>query len=162
MTTKEYNKSIALWSDDAYRFALRLCDDVEAGKDAVQEALMALWQRCREVDFNKAKPFLLSTVYHKTMDYHRRHYREHQARGDLATEPVSTPHGEEHYSDPVERALRTLPAVQRAVLELADVEGYTYKEIAAALTLSDQQVRVYLYRARVALKKRLIEYGYNQ
>jgi len=36
---------------------------------------------------------------------------------------------------------------------LRDYEGYSYREIAGITGLSEQQVKVYIYRARVYLKK---------
>jgi len=36
---------------------------------------------------------------------------------------------------------------------LRDYEGYSYEEIGEILDLSESQVKVYIYRARVALKK---------
>ena len=43
--------------------------------------------------------------------------------------------------------------MQRSLVLLRDLEGYTYKELATTLGISEQQVMVYLYRARTAMKK---------
>ena len=45
--------------------------------------------------------------------------------------------------------------------QLKDVEGYSCKEIADMLSLTEKQVSVYLFRARVSLKKTLIALGYD-
>ena len=60
--------------------------------------------------------------------------------------------------DAIEKALQSLPPIQRECLQLRDIEGYTYKEISNILSLSEDQVSVYLFRAKVALRKKLIEY----
>jgi RNA polymerase sigma-70 factor (ECF subfamily) len=39
------------------------------------------------------------------------------------------------------------------VLLLRDYEGYSYEEIGEMANLSESQVKVYIYRARVFLKK---------
>jgi RNA polymerase sigma-70 factor (ECF subfamily) len=60
-----------------------------------------------------------------------------------------------NYSDlgeVLERAVGNLPEDQRAVVMLRDYEGYSYKEIADITELSESQVKVYIYRARVYLK----------
>ena len=54
-----------------------------------------------------------------------------------------------------------LPQVQQAAIELKDVEGYSCREIAEILSLTEKQVSVYLFRARVSLKKTLIALGYD-
>ena len=55
----------------------------------------------------------------------------------------------------VERAVSILPPVQKSVILLRDLEGYSYKEIAEILDLNDSQVKVYLFRARKKIKKQL-------
>jgi RNA polymerase sigma factor (sigma-70 family) len=62
----------------------------------------------------------------------------------------------EHYSDAMEKleiGVSRLPADQRSVIMLRDYEGYSYKEIAGMTGLSEAQVKVYIYRARVFLKE---------
>jgi RNA polymerase sigma-70 factor (ECF subfamily) len=61
----------------------------------------------------------------------------------------------EHYSDLgeiLEEALERLSEVQRSVVLLRDYEGYSYLEIAKITDLTESQVKVYIYRARVHLK----------
>jgi len=60
------------------------------------------------------------------------------------------------YSDVGEvlnKAIEKLPAVQRSVILLRDYEGYSYDEISEITGLSEAQVKVYIYRARVFLKE---------
>ena len=61
----------------------------------------------------------------------------------------------------IERSLQHLPELQRAILQLRDVEGYSYREIGETLSLSDSQVQVYLFRARVTMRKQLKQMGYD-
>ena len=53
----------------------------------------------------------------------------------------------------LEAGLATLPAMQRSVVLLRDLEGYSYEEIAELTQLSESQVKVYIYRGRTALKE---------
>lgn len=55
----------------------------------------------------------------------------------------------------VERAVSILPPVQKSIILLRDLEGYSYQEIGEILELSDSQVKVYLFRARNKIKKQL-------
>jgi RNA polymerase sigma-70 factor (ECF subfamily) len=48
--------------------------------------------------------------------------------------------------------LEKLPAIQKTVLLLRDYEGYNYEEIGQITELTEAQVKVYIFRARVALK----------
>jgi RNA polymerase sigma-70 factor (ECF subfamily) len=53
----------------------------------------------------------------------------------------------------IDAGLATLPDVQRSVILLRDLEGYTYEEIAELTGLNLTQVKVYIYRGRTALKE---------
>jgi RNA polymerase sigma-70 factor (ECF subfamily) len=50
-------------------------------------------------------------------------------------------------------ALSKLNDIQRAVILLRDYEGYNYNEIGKITGLSESQVKVYIYRARIILKE---------
>ena len=61
----------------------------------------------------------------------------------------------DQYSDlgeVLDKALAQLPEIQRLVVLLRDYEGYSYEEIAQIASLSESQVKVYIYRGRVFLK----------
>ena len=51
----------------------------------------------------------------------------------------------------------SLPEKQRCVMQLRDFEGKSYKEIAAVLAISEEQVKVNIFRARQAIRQKFIE-----
>ena len=72
---------------------------------------------------------------------------------DDAPEPIDST-AFEHALD-LESALRALPPGARAVVILHDVEGYTHREIAAALGIDEGTSKSQLSRGRAALRRRL-------
>jgi RNA polymerase sigma-70 factor (ECF subfamily) len=50
------------------------------------------------------------------------------------------------------KALDLLPEQQKSSVMLRDYEGYSYKEIGEITGLSEAQVKINIYRGRVALK----------
>jgi RNA polymerase sigma factor (sigma-70 family) len=56
----------------------------------------------------------------------------------------------------LERALDQLDERSRALVLLKDYEGYSYEEIGKITELNESQVKVYLFRARKALKEYLV------
>ena len=56
----------------------------------------------------------------------------------------------------LEQAVLQLPEIQRHVIMLRDYEGYSYDEIGAITNLSEQQVKVYIFRARQKLRSILV------
>lgn len=161
MTAKEYNKGVRLWADDAMRFAMRCCPNRPDCEDAVQEALAALWSHREEVPEDKGKSYLLSSAYRSLMMTlrHGKVVQKHEER--TVVETAQMPDERFDLREAIEKSLQTLPEVQRAILQLRDVEGYSYAEIGETLSLSDQQVQVYLFRARVAMRKQLKTMGYD-
>lgn len=58
----------------------------------------------------------------------------------------------------IEEAIKRLPASQRAVIALRDVQGWSAEEVCNALELSETNQRVLLHRARSKVRRALEEY----
>lgn len=147
----EYNNAVDLFADGIYRFAVKHLRDTERAKDVVQESFARLWQRVDDVDGSKAKSYLFTTAHHLLVDEVRHAGRS--SRMEPKHEKVGTvSQSQPDLKSVLDAALATLPAIQRSVVLLRDLEGYTYEEIAAATGLNITQVKVYIYRGRTALK----------
>ena len=62
---------------------------------------------------------------------------------------------ESHYSDLneiLQEALARLPEQQKTAVMLRDYEGYSYKEIGDITGQTEAQVKINIYRGRLALK----------
>lgn len=155
MTVEEYNKSVDLFSDGIYRFALKTLKDQDKAKDIVQDSYEKLWVKHSDVSFEKVKSYLFTTAYHASIDLIRRDKR----KTEYETAPISDVSTSEQYSDANEvlnRAVEQLPEIQKSVLLLRDYEGYSYEEIGEITNLNESQVKVYIYRARLFLKNYLV------
>lgn len=153
MTVSEYNQTVDLHADALYRFLVKATGDREKARDLVQEAYARLWTRVEDVAFEKAKSYLFTSGYHLMIDDTRKAKRQ----SDFVAESQITSgrSTQRHYSDLSEvlnEALDRLPPVQKSVVMLRDYEGYSYEEIEEITGLNESQVKVYIYRARVALK----------
>ncbi|MBO4599630.1 MAG: sigma-70 family RNA polymerase sigma factor [Bacteroidales bacterium] len=161
MTRKDYNNGVRLWADDVYRFAVRCGGGAEESKDAVQEAFASLWEIRERVEVEKGKSYLLTVVHNHLMSCHRREQVRLQAVSFLKPDEVVSPDERFDLQEALHKALECLPQVQREAVQLKDVEGYSCREIAEILSLTEKQVSVYLFRARVSLKKHLTKLGYD-
>lgn len=141
------------------RFAVWNCRDRMRGEDAMQEAFAKLWE-CREkVPVEKGLGYLLTVTRRYLIDCMRHDVVVSKVHEEMAQVAETRTEDRNLYgmSDEMVDALSRLPEVQRSILQLRDVEGYSYKEIAQMLELSDQQVQVYLFRARTTMKKLLMK-----
>ncbi len=162
MTVKEYNECVKLYSDDLYRFALRYTGNGADSEDAVQDTFVVLWERREDIDTTTVKGYLIRGLFRRLIDRHRRKKVEREAQQMLATSQESyKQHDSFELRDTMQKALNQLPDIQRELILLKDLEGYEYSEMATVTGLSEQQVGVYLYRARKTMKKLLEEYRYD-
>ncbi len=155
MTVEEYNKSVDLYADGIYRFALKTLKDQEKAKDTVQDSYEKLWVKHREVSYEKVKSYLFTTAYHTSIDLIRREKK----KGEYESSSMFETSNNEQYSDIREvlnRAVDQLPEIQKSVLLLRDYEGYSYEEIGEMTGLNESQVKVYIFRARLFLKNYLV------
>jgi RNA polymerase sigma-70 factor (ECF subfamily) len=51
--------------------------------------------------------------------------------------------------------MNSLPEKQRTAMQLRDVEGRSYKEIAEVMQISESDVKVNIFRARKAMREKL-------
>lgn len=152
MTPAEYNAAVDAHADGIYRFALKHLRDTDQAKDVVQETFARLWSRIDQVDGAKAKSYLFTTAHHAMVDETRRGSRVR--RMEEHHEGLRhTSQGQPDLKEVLDAALATLPPMQRSVVLLRDLEGYSYDEIAELTGLNLPQVKVYIYRGRTALKE---------
>lgn len=156
MTTKEYNDCVELWTDDVYNFALHCHSNMPDCQDAVQEAFAALWKNLDNVRFEKGKAFLLSVTYRQLMMTLRaRKTAERNLSAIPEPDTAYRPDENSELKDALHKAMQLLPETQKAMLKLRDIDGYSHRDIAEILDVSEKQVQVYLFRARVAMRKQL-------
>lgn len=163
MTVREYKDGVGQWADDAMRFVVRCGGSRADCEDAVQEALAALWSHRDRVPRDKGKAYLLSASYRSLMQTirHNKVVQQHSEDVQAMVQTYQEPDLMFDLREAIEHSLQVLPPVQRAILQLRDVEGYSYGEIGETLDLSTDKVQVYLFRARVAMRKQLKLMGYD-
>lgn len=143
------------------RLAVRTGGSHDDAEDAVQEALVALWQHRHEVEASRGKGYLLGATYRQMMMIFRRRQQDRNYYESVRHDSMHGPDEGFDTREAINQALQQLTQQQRAILELRDVQGYAYREIAELLEMSENQVQVYLFRARVAMRKQLIKLGYG-
>lgn len=153
MTITDYNTCVDMHSDGVYRFALKHLRDTDTAKDVVQESFARLWQKVEDVDATKAKSYLFTTAHHIMVDTVRRGQRSTRIEEHHEDLRYTSESGQPDLKAIIDSALATLPEVQRSVILLRDLEGYSYEEIAEFTGLNLTQVKVYIYRGRTALKE---------
>jgi RNA polymerase sigma factor (sigma-70 family) len=151
MTVKEYNRSVDEYSDSVYRFIRGNLKDEDRANDIVQDSYEKLWRHVTEIEYQVVKSWLFSTAYHTMIDIIRKEKRMTGFDDSYEKEMIY----ESQYSDLNEilhEAVNRLPEQQKTAVLLRDYEGYSYKEIGDITGSSEAQVKINIYRGRLALK----------
>lgn len=149
MTDIEYNECVNLHADALYRFILKNIRNKHDAEDIVQSTFEKMWTKRHAVNPLNGRAYLFKVAYHEMID----HFRRRKPGGEMQDVPV-------YYSGQDAKkilavALSRLPTIQRALIALKDVEGYSYEEIGSITGLNPMQVKVYLHRARLRVKNYL-------
>ena len=148
-----------------FRLALRITLNREEAEDVVQDTLIKIWNsRDRWQELDSIEAYSLTIARNLSLD---RIKRMDNQNGSLEEEKVerlaqsSTPSErmiQKDKLDIVRRIIDELPEKQRSCLQLRDIEGKTYKEIADILSITEEQVKVNIFRARQTVKQRFLQF----
>ncbi len=155
MTVQEYNISVDQFADPVFRFAYKMSQSKVDADDLVQISFEKLWRSHENVDFERVKSWLFTTVYRSFIDSKRR--MKFDLVESFPDEPEESSGVDFDLKEILDKALAMIPEVQKSCILLRDYEGYAYNEIGDILQLSEAQVKVYIFRARTKMKQILTE-----
>ncbi len=154
MTIAEFNQCVDLYADSLYRFILKNVKDQDKAKDIVQDTYEKLWSKVNDLESTNAKSYMFTTAYRTMIDSIRRDKKFSPI--EKLPETSHTKHAQPDLKQTIDNALSKLSEIQRNVLLLRDYEGYNYEQIGEITGLNESQVKVYIYRARIAMKDYLV------
>lgn len=164
LQVRRFEQAIRPWLPDLRRLAIRLTGNAADAEDLLQDLLLRLQPRMREVAaLDQPRPWLARVLYRLFVDQWRR--RRSAPEFDDESTVDDQPGDAELPDDAFERALsrerlqvalNRLPAFQRELVILHDVEGYTLTEIAAIADTPTGTLKSRLHRARTALRQSLV------
>jgi len=170
MTPTEFQAQVLPLKHQLYRFARSYVGQATEAEDVVQDVLLKAWTYLQGGGtVHNLEAWCMTLVRNRALDLTRskgRRYQPLSEQMEVASEeagPLRQVEGQEMMAA-VRACMARLPAQQRAVLHLRDVEGYGYEEIADVLGLKPGHVRVLLHRARKQIQlhlKRIISHGIN-
>ncbi|RVX45781.1 RNA polymerase ECF family sigma subunit [Nonomuraea polychroma] len=144
-------------------YATRRCDSPQDAADVVAETFTVAWRRVDELPEGEDAVLWLYGVARKVLANHFRGDNRRRARtAELDTEMADlyghSPDTEVELAA-IATVFRALPDDDRELLSLLAWEQLSREEIAKALGLSRNAVRIRLYRARRRLSRTLAEAG---
>ena len=156
MTVQDFNNCVDNYSDGVYRFIVKNMGNEADAQDIVQTAFEKLWVNREKVETEKCKSYLFTVAYHQMIDHIRKDKRINTTDNfdEVKSNVNISPNSE--LKQILLKAINELNPTQKSLVLLKDYEGYSYQEIGEIMDLSESQVKVYLHRARLILKDKLV------
>lgn len=160
-----FQNNVLPLKNQLYRLALRITQNAEEAEDVVQETMMKVWNRRNEwQQLESIEAFCLTICRNVAVDKIRRKDNLAQSLDDT-TDVVDHSHGANPEEQTVQhdrirlvrRLISQLPEKQRCCMQLRDIEGKSYRDIATILDISEQQVKVNIFRARQTIKNQFMQ-----
>lgn len=155
MRRHEYNNLIDELGAPLYRYAFHFMRNDEDAKDVVQDVFEKLWINRKKIDLERVKSWLYKCTHNAMINFLNKKSRTRYMDSQSLPERPSMPDSTFESQQMVERIVSILPPIQKSIILLRDIEGYSYDDIGQILDLSHSQVKVYLFRARMKIKKQL-------
>lgn len=148
--------------NELFRLALRITLSREEAEDVVQETMIKVWNnRERWKDIDSIEAYCLTICRNLALDALRKKENQHESIDEsimqspnFATHNLQDSIIQHESVQLVQQLVNALPEKQRSCMQLRDFEGKSYKEIAAILNISEEQVKVNIFRARQTIKQR--------
>ena len=166
--TRAVDELLARHERQVYRFGLRMCGSEEAAKEVLQQTLLTAFKGLREFRGDAAlSTWLYQIARSVCMKERRRRVDEPEpgAWGPLehpgvraipaaSGGPEEVAHARQ-IGEALQAAILALPANQREVIILRDVEGLSAEEAAEVLGIEVPALKSRLHRARMELRRHL-------
>ena len=165
------------YMDQLYSHALRLTKNPADAEDLVQETYLKGYKAFNSFkDGTNLRAWLFRILTNSFINAYRKKQRSFDEQEVEDIEAINTLSSADYSSnthlgisaedalferltdDEIQTAIDSLPGTYKDVVLLADVQGFSYKEIAEILDVPDGTVMSRLHRARVKLKDLLFDY----
>lgn len=158
-----FRNDILPLKDKLFRLALRITLDRAEAEDVVQDTMIRVWNKREEwSQFESIEAYCLVITKNLAIDRSQKKEAQNvELTPDLEEAyDASGPYDQlvnEEQMKLIHQLINDLPEKQKLIMQLRDIEGETYKEIANVLNLTEEQVKVNLFRARQKVKQRYTE-----
>lgn len=145
-----------------YRFALSITKDPATAQDVVQEVFIKIWNQIQKVEIENPVAWAVRLTRNLSIDKTRLKSRSFDSLGivngmqNQSSDPMQQA-VEKDAVNKIHQFIEELPAKQRNIIHLREIEEMTYDEISEVLEVPIEQVKVYLYRARKVIRQKYLK-----
>ena len=169
MNKISFRNDILPLKDKLYRLAMRITLNERDAEDIVQDTLIKVWNRRERWDeLESIEAFSLTVCRNLALDSIKRKGHGNPSIEDTHAEKpdlTANPYEEMLQNDRVQLVrdiINAHPEKQKTSMQLREFEGKSYREIAQIMEITEEQVKINIFRARQTIKqkfKNVEDYG---
>lgn len=164
MKNISFRDDVLSLKNELFRLALRITLNRFEAEDIVQDTLIKVWNRRSDWnDIDSIEAFSLTICRNLSLDRIKRKENNNDSLEDVkGAEPLASSNPQDRMIQAdrvglIKQIVDSLPEKQRSCMQLRDFEGKSYKEIATILDITEEQVKVNIFRARQAVKHKYMK-----
>ena len=164
MKKVSFRNDVLPLKNELFRLALRITLNRAEAEDIVQDTLIKVWNRRYEWEnIESIEEFSLTGCRNLSLDRIKKKENNNDSLEDVkVAEPLASSNPQDQMIEEdkislVKQIVDALPEKQRSCMQLRDFEGKSYKEIAEILEISEEQVKVNIFRARQTVKQKYLK-----
>ncbi len=168
MTAEEFKNTVIPFSVKLYPLIFRILRNEEATRDALQELMMKLWNKRTDLDKCTNLPaYIITVAKNYCFDLVKKKrpviLKEDDDYKILNIEEKGFDFEKREKYDHVHKTIEKLPDKLRTVIQLRDIDGFTFEEIKEMTGFEITYIRVILSRARQKVKEEIEKiYDYDE
>ncbi|HPR32987.1 MAG TPA: RNA polymerase sigma factor [Prolixibacteraceae bacterium] len=159
MTEQEFKIQVLPFAKIVFPLAKRMLASDDRARDAIQQSMLKLWEKRKQLkDCAHLKAFVFRVVKNTCLDELKRKKTVGLESSNLLYVPVDSHEKQVEVQETfnmVLKAIGELPQAQAEVIQLRDIDGLTFAEIASIVGSDEAYVRVLLSRARKAIRTKI-------
>jgi RNA polymerase sigma factor (sigma-70 family) len=159
MTEQDFKIKVLSLSGNVFPLAKRLLVSDELAHDAVQQSMMKLWEIRKQLDdCTNLKSFIFRVVRNVCLDELKKKkptYFDNHENLKYQPQQQTDQHERNEIVDIIQNVIDSLPDNQREVIQMRDIDGLDFDEIADVIGSDIPYTRVLLSRARKHVKEKI-------
>jgi RNA polymerase sigma-70 factor (ECF subfamily) len=171
MDLHEFKIQVFPLKNKLFRLANWLLGDTEDAQDIVQETFIKLWNRREKLDeYRSVEALAVVTTRNLCLDKlkAKRYPTEklENLKSDIPEPGTEMRTDLTELTEKIKEVIRSLPEQMKTIMQLRDIEGYDFEEIAEIMKMNENAIRVSLSRARkkvreIMINRKLYEFQRN-
>lgn len=145
-----------------FRLALRITLDPPEAEDVVEDTLVKTWERRAQLtEVESLEAYCTTMCRNLALDRAEKKSAQNLSLEVVQVDTADTAALPDERMEQDERLqmvsglFNRLPEKQRTALQLRDIEGYSYQEVADRMGITETDVKVTIHRARQSLKQQI-------